>query len=75
MEKDSDCQTVLRNRIVDGLLPDGQIFSDVQDFVPDQDLQRQAKALTGGFPCQASCSKYVLFELIAWLSIARCLRD
>lgn len=75
VERDANCQTILRNRIVDGLLPEGQIFSDVQDFVPDEQLQEEATAMTGGFPCQASCSKYVFFELVAWLCIAMFLHD
>ena len=54
VEWNTACQRVLASRISDGLLPPGEIHSDIRSFRPSAEIREQVECLTGGFPCQAS---------------------
>jgi DNA (cytosine-5)-methyltransferase 1 len=49
------CQRVIRQRILDGILPNAPIFGDIQTFISDgyaASYQGMVDVITGGFPCQ-----------------------
>jgi DNA (cytosine-5)-methyltransferase 1 len=49
------CQRVIRQRIIDGILPNAPIFGDVRTFISDgyaASYQGMVDVITGGFPCQ-----------------------
>ena len=49
------CQRVIRQRIIDGILPNAPIFGDIRAFVSEgyaASYQGMVDVITGGFPCQ-----------------------
>lgn len=54
VERDPFCQQVLRCRMRDGLLSQGDIIEDVRGFTPPKHVASRATGLLAGFPCQAT---------------------
>lgn len=55
VEYDDYCQRVIRQRIIDEVLPNAPIFGDVRTFISEgyaASYQGMADVITGGFPCQ-----------------------
>lgn len=49
------CQRVIRQRIIDGFLPNAPIFGDIRAFISDgyaAGYQGLVDVISGGFPCQ-----------------------
>ncbi len=49
------CQRVIRQRILDGILPNAPIFGDIRSFISEgyaAAYQGMVDVITGGFPCQ-----------------------
>ena len=49
------CQRVIRQRIIDGILPNAPIFGDIRTFISEgyaASYQGMVDVITGGFPCQ-----------------------
>ena len=49
------CQRVIRQRIIDGVLPNAPIFGDIRAFISEgyaEAYQGLVDVITGGFPCQ-----------------------
>lgn len=49
------CQRVIRQRILDGILPNAPIYGDIRTFIADgyaRSYQGMVDVISGGFPCQ-----------------------
>ena len=55
-------QNILKLRMAEGLLPKGEIWSDVNTFKPPPDTP--AKGCGGGFPCQLSLALLFLLLIV-----------
>ena len=59
VEANPFCQSVLRARMMDGLLPKAPIESDILEFHPTGPYL-ESVGLTAGFPCQVFWSNQIL---------------
>lgn len=81
VEVDYYCQRVLRQRIMDGFLPEAPIYGDIRAFNSDgyaESYQGLVDVVTAGFPCQpfsvAGKKRGADDERNMWPSTAECLR-
>jgi len=51
VENDLTCQTIIRSRIADGALDDGDLQGDIKEFDPSR-WRGKIDIVSGGFPCQ-----------------------
>ena len=64
MECNDHCREVILARISDGVLPPGEIYTDVCNLELSEEVTSQTTALTGGFPCQVSCLVCFSFDRV-----------